>query len=137
MTFKISRNVSAPTHVQFGQHLTDVPVGEGLEVDDLRDELLEYVDVLLGRVAPPVESPYLTLMEVATVYHARALEMEMRIHSLEQDHVVVRGSPLNKFRTGQLRSFLEMSKKMADLGSRRLTQERILSDQRYDEGEAY
>lgn len=134
---KIDR-VKAPSHVQFGQKLTDVPVGADLpEVDDLRDELLGYADVLLGRVEPPVESPYLSLMEIATAYYARALEIEMRIHSLEQDHKVVRGSPYNKFRTGQLRSFIELSKKMTDLGSRRLSQERLLSDQRYDEGEAY
>lgn len=128
----------APTHVQFGQRLTDVPLGEGIpEVDDLRDELLGYANVLLGREVPLVDSPYLTLMEIATAYYARGLEIEMMIHGLEQDHKVVRGSPLNKFRTGQLRSFLEMAKKMADLGSRRLSQERLLSEQRYDAGEEY
>jgi hypothetical protein len=135
---RIERKVAAPTHVQFGQRLTDVPVGAGVEsVDDLYDELLGYTDVLLGRVDPEVQSPYLTLMEIASAYYARALEIEMMIHKLEQDRVIVRGSPLNKFRTGQLRSFIEMAKKMADLGSRRLTQETLLSDQRYDAGEGY
>ena len=136
MTFRIEPR--APSHVQFGQKLTDVPVGEGIpDIDDLRDELLEYTNVILGRTPPPVESPYLSLMEVANAYFARATEMEMLIHGLEQDHKVVRGSPLYKFRTGQLRSFLEMAKKQIDLGSRRLSQERLLEDQRYDSGERY
>lgn len=129
---------AAPTHVQFGQRLTEVPVAEGLQdVAELQDELLHYANVLLGREDPPVDSPYLSLMEIATAYHARALEMEMQIHWEEQNHRVIRGHPLYKFRTGQLRSFIELSKKMADLGSRRLTQEGLLNDMRYDSGESY
>ena len=130
--------MAAPSHVQYGQKLTDVPLGSGLpDVDELIEELLGYTDVLLGRVDPPVQSPYLTLMEIASAYYARALEIEMMIHGEEQARRVVRGSPHNKFRTGQLRSFLEMAKKLADLGSRRLTQEGLLTDQRYDAGENY
>jgi hypothetical protein len=45
---------------------------------------------------------------------------------------VIRGSPYYKFRTGQLRSFIEMAKLMAELGSRRLTQERLLFEARFD-----
>lgn len=132
MPFSIVR---APSHVQFGKKLTEVPVGDGIpSVDELKDEILGYCDVLLGRVDPPVESPYLDMMEVAAAYYARALEIEIMIFNEEHNHNVVRGHPLNKFRTGQLRSFIELSKKMADLGSRRLTQEALLSDQRYDSG---
>ena len=132
---KIAR---APSHVQFGQRLTDVPLGEGIpSVEELIDELLEYADVLLGRTDPPIESPYLSLMEIAAAYHARALEIEMLIFNEEHAKRVIRGHPLYKFRTGQLRSFIEMSKRLADLGSRRLTQESLLSEQRYDAGENY
>jgi hypothetical protein len=116
--------------------MTDVPLNEGLrDVEDLQEELLEYANVLLGRVDPPIDSPYLSMMELATAYHARALEIEMMIHWEEQQHRVIRGHPLYKFRTGQLRSFIELSKKMADLGSRRLTQEQMLTEMRYDSGE--
>jgi hypothetical protein len=73
-------------------------------------------------------------MEVAAVYYARAKEIDMLIHWEEQNRRVIRGSPYYRFRTGQLRSFMEMAKMMADLGSRRLTQERLLSEQRYDAG---
>lgn len=135
---KIEHDVAARSHVQFGHKLTEVPVGAGLpDVDDLRDELLEYADILLGRVEPPVDSPYLDLMEVATAYYARALEIEMLIHAAELDRKVIRGAPHYKFRTGQLRAFTEMAKKMADLGSRRLTQETLLNDQRLDAGGTY
>jgi endonuclease III-like uncharacterized protein len=58
----------------------------------------------------------------------------MLIHWEEQNRRVIRGSGYYKFRTGQLRSFIEMAKMMADLGSRRLTMERLLTDQRYDSG---
>lgn len=133
---KIIPNVAAPSHVQFSRSLTDVPVGEGVDfdVDVLMDELLLYTDVLLGRTTPPVASPYLDLCEVATAYYARAQEIDMMIHNLERQRVVIRGHPLYQFRTGSLRAFIEMSKKLADLGSRRLTQEVLLNDQRYDSG---
>lgn len=128
--------VAAPSHVQFSHRLIDTPLGEGvtLNVEDLMDELLGYTDILLGRADPPVSSPYLDLCEVATAYYARAQEMDMHIHELERQRVVIRGHPLYQFRTGSLRAFIEMSKKLADLGSRRLTQEVLLNDQRYDSG---
>lgn len=130
--------VAAPSHVQFSQRLTDVPVPAGLPTpDEIMDELLGYCDVLLGRVEPPVRSPYLDLAEVATAYYSRALELDMLIHEVERDpdSGIVRGHPLVRVRTGALRSFLEMAKKQSELGSRRLTQERLLFDQRMDAGE--
>ena len=42
----------------------------------------------------------------------------------------MRGSPLYKFRTGELRSFLDLSKRAAELGSRRLTQEQLMFQMR-------
>ena len=127
---------AAPSHVQFSQKLTEVPLGTDLpSVDELMDEFLHYTNVLLGREDPPIDSPYLALMEIASAYYARALEVEMLIHWEEQEHRVIRGHPLYKFRTGQLRAFTEMAKRLADLGSRRLTQEGLISEQRYDAGE--
>jgi hypothetical protein len=123
-------------HVQFGTKLTSVPLPPGLPpIDDLYDELMHYANVLLGRVDPPVESPYLSLMEVAVAYYSRACEIEMMIFDGEHNEAILKGSEYYKFRTGQLRSFKEMSKMMADLGSRRLTQEDLVSRQRYDIGE--
>jgi hypothetical protein len=131
--------VAAPDATQraFGRRLTDVETLEGLpSVEELHDELLGYANVILGRADPPAEINgfYLDLMEVAAAYYARAKEIDMLIHWEEQNRRVIRGSSYYKFRTGQLRSFIEMAKMMADLGSRRLSQERLLSEQRYDAG---
>lgn len=117
--------------VQFGTRLNTVPVLEGLpDIDELLDEILSYVDVLLGRVDPPIESPYLQLAEVATAYYARALEIDILIHAKERSGEIHRGSPYYKFRTGELRAFIDLSKKCAELGSRRLSQEALLTQQR-------
>ena len=128
--------VNTNLSVRFGRRLNEVDVLSGLpSVDELHDELLGYADIILGRGDPPdgVDG-YLDLMEVAATYYARAKEIDMMIHWKEQQREVVRGSPYYKFRTGQLRSFIEMAKMMSDLGSRRLTLERLLFDQRYDAG---
>lgn len=133
---KITPDVIARRDVQFGHVLTDVPLSSGLpSATEIEQELLEYCDVLLGRSAPPVESPYLDLCEIASAYYARALELDMLIHNEERARRVIRGHDLYKVRTGSLRSFIEMAKRMADLGSRRLTQEQLLQEQRYDAGD--
>jgi hypothetical protein len=129
MSIRVRRSV--PSDVQFGSRLNSVPVIEGLpEPDDLRDEFLGYVDVLLGRQPAPIESPYLQLAEVATAYFARGQEIDMLIHAGEREGKIHRGSPYYRFRTGELRAFLEMAKKCAELGSRRLSQEALLYNQR-------
>jgi hypothetical protein len=136
MSVKVIPEVIAPSP-RFSRRLTDVEVLQGLgSVEELHDELLGYADIILGRADPPTEIDgyYLDLMEVAAAYYARAKEIDMLIHWEEQNRRVIRGSPYYKFRTGQLRSFIEMAKMMADLGSRRLSQERLLSEQRYDAG---
>lgn len=120
---------------RFSQRLTDVPVLEGLgSVDDLKDELLGYCDVLLGRVDPPTDHGVMSLMEVADAYHARALEMEMRIHEQERTGNIIKGSDYYRFRTGALRSFIAMSKAAAEKGSRRLTHEQLLANMQRDSG---
>lgn len=83
------------------------------------------MDVLLGRVPPPVDLGVSTLMEVADAYFARASEIEMLIHQLEREGKVLRGTALYKFRTGELRTFQEVAKRAADLGSRRITMEQL------------
>jgi hypothetical protein len=133
---KVIPEVRAPDR-RFSHRLTDVETIEGLpDIEELQDELLGYVNIILGRADPPLQLDgfYLDLMEVAAVYYARAKEIDMLIHWEEQNRRVIRGSPYYRFRTGQLRSFIDMSKMMADLGSRRLTQERLLNEQRYDSG---
>jgi hypothetical protein len=134
---KVIPEVKAPAAPRFSHRLVDVEVLEGLpSVEELHAELLGYANVILGRADPPAEIDgfYLDLMEVSAAYYARAKEIDMLIHWEEQNRRVIRGSAYYKFRTGQLRSFIEMAKMMADLGSRRLSQERLLSEQRYDAG---
>jgi hypothetical protein len=92
--------------------------------------------VLLGRVPSPVYSPYLELAEVATAYYARAQELDMLIHQLEDRKEILRGTQYYRIRTGVLRAFIDMTKRMSELGSRRLTQEDLLTRQRRDLGEA-
>jgi len=129
MSVRIRR--STPKDVQFGKTLSSVGVEMGLDsVEHLWAELQGYVDILLGREPSPIDSPYLAMMEVATAYYARAQEMDMRIHAAEREGLVHRGSPLYKFRTGELKAFIELARKCADLGSRRLTQEALLADAR-------
>jgi hypothetical protein len=132
---KVIPAVKAPT--RFSRRLVEVEVLQGLPpVEDLHDELLDYANVILGRADPPFElDGLLDLMEVAATYYARAKEIDMLIHWEEQNRRVIRGSPYYQFRTGQLRSFIEMAKMMADLGSRRLSKERILQEARYDSGD--
>lgn len=124
-----------PRHVQFGQRLTEVPLPPGLpSPDDVVKELQGYWDILNAHEDSPVASPYLSLMEVATAYFSRAQEIDALIHEAERTGAVEKGSGYYRVRTGYLRSFIEMARKQCDLGSRRLTQEDLLSRQRYDSG---
>jgi hypothetical protein len=118
---------------QFGRRLIDVEVGLGLDpVDDLWAEISEYMDIILGRKESPISSPYLSLAEVATAYYCRAQEIDAKIHAAERQGAVMRGSALYRFRTGELRAFIELAKRAAELGSRRLTQEQLLAAQRFE-----
>jgi len=129
VSIKVRR--STPRDVQFGQRLTEVQTALGLpDVDDLWKEIHGYMDVLLGREESPIDSPYLNLLEVSTAYYCRAQEIDALIHAGEREGVIAKGSPYYKFRTGELRSFIELSRRSAELGSRRLTQEQLLHNQR-------
>lgn len=131
------RIVREKSHIQFGQSAIATPVGRGLpDVDELWDEICGYVDILLGREPSPVDTVgYLGLAELATAYHARGREIEMQIYHAEREGAVMRGSSLYKFRTGELSSFIDLCKRTAELGSRRLTQEQLLYQMRL-EGES-
>lgn len=96
------------------------PAGLG-DVNDLAAEIESYADILLGRTEPPIEAGVASLMECADAFYARACEIDMLIHKGERDFTIGRGSPLYKFRTGELRSFLDLSKRAAEMGSRRIT----------------
>ena len=112
--------------VPMARRLRDVPLALGLPtLEELEEELFGYVDVLLGRQEPPIDSGLLSLMEVADAYLARAYEIEMMILAAERSRDILRSSPYSKFRTGELRSFIELARKATDLGSRRLTMARL------------
>lgn len=115
---------------QHSSSLTPIAFPTVNRYDDLLDEFTHYANVLLGREPSPIQSPYLELMEVATAYHSRARKVEMELLTMEQSGTIMRGDALYRFRTGQLSSFIEMTRKCIDLGSRRLTQEQTISRMR-------
>ena len=90
-------------------------------MSEVRAELSKYVEVLLGREDCPIDNGVLTLMEYSSAVHARAMEINMLIHRAEAQDLVPKGSPQYKFRTGELRDFIDLAKAAMDLGSRRLT----------------
>lgn len=91
----------------------------------MMEEVQDMTDVLLGRAQPPIQSGILTLMEVADGYFARASELTMLIQQGEREGTILKGSAHYKFRTGELRTFMEMAKRATDLGSRRVTAESL------------
>ena len=106
--------------------LRAVPLGNGVpSISSMIAELQDMTDVLLGREEPPIDAGHLTLYEMADAYYARAAELTMLLQQAEREGTVLKGSSHYKFRTGELRTFLEMAKRAADLGSRRLTYESL------------
>lgn len=79
----------------------------------------------MGREPSPIDNGILTLMEYASAVHARALEVNMFIHQAESIGQVAKGTPYYRFRTGELRDFIDMAKAASELGSRRLTQAQL------------
>jgi hypothetical protein len=111
-----------------------IQVGHELKnLEQVRQELQEYIDVLFGRTKSPLPTDNVdTLLELSTAYYARGKEIEMKLHQLESNGVILKGSKHYKFRTGELRSCLEILKSQVDLGSRRITVARL--EQENDEG---
>jgi hypothetical protein len=87
----------------------------------LEEELDEMIQILLGRVTPPIDVGVPTLAEVANAYLGRLREIESEIHRCEREGTISRGSKLYKFRTGELRSIIDLTTKAYELGSRRMT----------------
>lgn len=101
-------------------------LGEGVPpIPVMVNELQDMTDVLMGRTDPPMTNGTMTLMEVADAYYSRASEMTMLLQKAEREGTVLRSSAHYKFRTGELRTFMDMAKRAADLGSRRLTEEQL------------
>lgn len=94
----------------------------------MRAELDEMTDVMLGREPMPIDNGVLSLMEVATAYYARASEITNDLHRAETDGTIMKGSKGYKFRTGELRQFMQMAKVHIDLGSRRVTAAKLEFD---------
>lgn len=140
MSRKIRRPGGIPGHDEGDHHplggrLREIQTNSGLApIEDMESELESYMDVLMGRVPPPIDAGHLTLMEVADAYFARASEIQYHILKAEREGAVFKGHSYYKFRTGELRTFLELTKRAADLGSRRLTQARLLHEMANDAG---
>ena len=71
-------------------------------------------------------------MECAVAYYSRAQEIDSLIHEAEGTGAVKKSDPYYRVRVGPLRNFIEAARKHCDLGSRRLSQEALISQQRYD-----
>lgn len=138
MARRIRRPGVAPSHPDqehspLGGRLREIQTKAGLNpIEEMEEELEGYMDVLMGRVPPPIAAGHLTLMEVADAYFARASEMQFHILKAEREGAVLKGNPYYRFRTGELRTFLELTKRAAELGSRRLTQARLLFEMHGD-----
>lgn len=101
-----------------------LPHGLGT-ITDLETELQDMMDVLLGRLPPPINAGTMTMMEVADAYHARAQEIRILLYRGESEGRFKRGGPAYKFRTGQLAAFIDLVKNVSALGSRRLTMQQV------------
>lgn len=97
--------------------------------EEIHNELLEYTDVLMGRKEPPVENNILALMEYSNAVLSRALELTMRIQEAERNGEIKKGDVYYKTRTGELRTFIDLAKASQELGSRRVTLEKMQWDQ--------
>lgn len=87
----------------------------------MRQEIDEYLSVLLGREEPPIDNGEMTLLEYANAVYSRAMELTMLLQRAESNGTILKGSRPYKFRTGELRTFTELAAKAVDLGSRRIT----------------
>ena len=98
------------------------PLKRGLsDAKSLHKEIDEYIDVLMGHINPPISDGVDTLFEVSSTYLARAKEIEIKLLERERNGTIPAGDELKKFRTGELRSFIELCKSAQNQGSRRIT----------------
>ena len=62
----------------------------------------------MGHINPPISDGIDTLFEVSSTYLARAKEIEIKLLERERSGNISSGDELKKFRTGELRSFIEL-----------------------------
>ena len=117
---RIQKSVSGATSQP--KLIRSVRVNSGLPaITEIRAELDEYTEVLLGRTPPPIDNDEMTMMEYANAVYSRAMELTMMIQRAESDGAVLKNSKYYRFRTGELRSFTELAARCIELGSRRVT----------------
>lgn len=106
------------------------PIPEGVEnLSSMSNEIIDMTNILLGRTMPPLDAGVSTLLEIADAYFARASEMTIAIQRAEREGRIDKTSPYYKFRTGELRTFMDMAKRSAETGSRRLSREQLNYEQ--------
>jgi hypothetical protein len=128
---KIVRGGDVHVPVATGGRLRAFDIPGGLPtVAEMREEVQDMLDVLAGRKAPPIDVGLHTMQEVADGYFARGAEWVVLIYDMEDEFDdLPKNNEYTKFRTRQLRQFLEVCKKASELGSRRLTAEQIRLEQ--------
>lgn len=120
----VPRKLNRDSEGRRGQSLRPFSIPEGSlpALSLLKSELMDMWDVLLGNVPPPYNANRVeALMETADAYYARAAYITAMIQRAEQEGVLKRGDAYVSFRSGELRTFMDMAKRAADLGSRRVT----------------
>lgn len=75
----------------------------------------------MGRRDSPADNGVLSLMEYANAVYSRGMEINMALHHGETAGTIGKGSTYYKFRTGELRDFIDLAKGAVELGSRRVT----------------
>lgn len=129
MTRKVRVTKGAPKRPKYNGSVRHFKLNRGLPtVEAIRSELAGYRDVLLGEVDPPTQKGVMTLMEVAEAYFSRACELEQLILEAQRQGTTVR-KEYQQVRTQEIRSFKEMAKSAAELGSRRITFENLRMQQ--------
>lgn len=110
------------------KRLRTFKIGEGLpEPEEISEELEQMRDILMGREDSPVTG-VLALMEVADAFFARACELEQMILAAVREGHITKSSAYQQIRTQEIRSFKELSKSAAELGSRRVTVEQMVQE---------
>jgi hypothetical protein len=109
----------APSGAQLRDIVFDDPGLPSLQ--EIRDEIDDMREVLMGRTLSPHDNGVNSLQETANAYYSRCAELTLLIQRAEVDGYVTKGSALYKTRTGELRTFMELCHRATDVGSRRLT----------------
>lgn len=121
---RIPKSVTGATSQQ--TLLRSFKINSGIPpLSELRNEIDEYIEVLLGRVSPPIDNDEMTMMEYANAVYSRAMELTILLQRAESEGTILKGTKYYKFRTGELRSFTELASRCIELGSRRVTKAQL------------